>query len=179
MKFFLVLLFLIKSVTAADLPPNQIIPRFYELLMQNDNPSEFNETEFFGGDECKFVTTTLKLKDDYKNSKTPIWDFLRRNKNLFITEGVSDLNKAKIHHTDPVITHRLWNSSTWEEKSVHVLFPTEMNTKTASSGFSTVIFRLGQKCYINIAGTMISGQAYSILDKIYENRDKKPVDSLY
>ena len=171
MKTLFLTLLLITSVAAADLAPDRIIPRFYDLLMQAGKPSQQDETEFFGGVECQDIAKVILLKDGFAGSKTPLWDFLRTNRNSFITKGVTELSKARIHCSEPFHTFRLWNQTVTEEIKVHTMFPTERSENGASSGFSTVIFTLGKSCYIDIGNTFVSGDARLFTDKVYEKAD--------
>lgn len=171
MKTLFLTLLLVTSASAADLAPDKIIPRFYELLMQVDKPSEQNETEFFGGAECQDVAKAILLKDGFAGSKTPLWDFIRINRNFFITKGVDELDKTRIHFSEPFRTFRLWNRTTTNDMKVHTMFPTERSENGTSSGFSTVIFTLGESCHIDIGNTFVSGAVKLFTDQVYEKTE--------
>lgn len=177
MKTLFLTLLLITSAPASDLAPNKIIPRFYELLMQKDKPSEHDETEFFGGAECQGVAKAIHLKPGYSESKTPVWDFLRINKSFFITKGVADLEKARIQYSEPFHTTRLWNQTIVENTKVHTMFPTDRAANGASSGVSMVIFTLGESCHIDIGDTFVSGSIKLFTDQIYERVDRNGTTS--
>ena len=176
MKTIFLALLLMSSAPAADLAPDKIIPRFYELLMQAEKPSEQDESEFFGGAECENVAKTILLKAGYSETKTPVWDFLRNRKGFFITKGVADLGKARIHYSEPFHTSRLWNGTTAEDRKVHTMFPTERAANGASSGVSTVIFTLGESCHIDIGNTFISGTVQLFTDQVYKLPDSNGTD---
>lgn len=153
---------------AADLDADKIIPRFYELLMQKEPPSERDEGDFFGGSECMDIAKMIRLKTGYSQSKTPIWDFLRNKRSFFITKGISDLRFARIHYSEPLRTTRLWNKTRAEDTKVYTSFPTESAANGASSGISIVVFTLGENCHIDIGNTFVSGSLKLFSDQVYK-----------
>lgn len=171
MKKLLLILLMATSISAADLPPDKIIPRFYELLMQVEKPSEKDESVFFEGAGCRYVATTILTKPEYSKSKTPVWDFLRNNRSFFITKGVTDLGKARIHYSEPYRTTRLWNQITSEDTKVYTMFPTERGVNGESSGLSMVVFTLGKNCLIDIGETFVSASVQLFTDQVYERAD--------
>ena len=168
MKTLLLALLFITSASAADLASNKIVPRFYELLMTKDKPSEQDEADFFGGEESKDVAKAILLKSEYSKSKTPIWDFLRANKSFFITRGVTDLHKARIQYSEPDQTTRLWNQTLTEGKKVYAMFPTKRSENGACSGRSMVIFTLGENSHLSIGDTFVAGAVNLFTEQIYE-----------
>lgn len=159
------------SLPAADLPPDKIIPRFYELLMQVEKPTENDEAKFFEGAACQYVATAILTKPVYSKSKTPVWDFLRDNRSFFITKGVTDLGKARIHYSEPFRTTRLWNQTTEEKTKVYTMFPTERGANGVSSGLSMVVFKFGKNCYIDIGETFVSGSVQPFANHVYKKAE--------
>jgi hypothetical protein len=175
MKTLLFVLLLITSATGEILGPDRIIPKFYELLMQKENPSEIDEVDFFGNNE--YIAKAIRLKSGYSESTTPVWDFLRINRSFFITKGVVELKKARIHFSAPFHTTRLWNQTVSESKKIYATFPTEVTANGASSGTSLVIFALGKSCYIDIGDTLVSGSLKPFSDQVYERAKRSKLDA--
>lgn len=168
MKILLLATLLVTSAAAERLNPEKIIPRFYELLMQKEKPLQQDEIDFFGGDECEYIAKTIIKKDGFTKSRTPIWDFVRANRTLFITEGVTDLAVARIHYSTPFLTTRLWNGTSPDVMKIQVVFSTKKTGNTSYSGMSTAVFSLGKGCYIDLGATYISQDVVQFLEKVYE-----------
>jgi hypothetical protein len=166
MKALLLALLSITSATGENLAQDKIIPRFYELLMQETDPSENDEVDFLGNNE--YIAKTIRLKSGYSESTTPVWDFLRTNRNFFITKGVVDLGKARIHFSEPFHTTRLWNQAVSEDTKIYAMFPTEVAANGANTGNSLVIFTLGKNYYIEIGETFVSGSLKLFSDQVYK-----------
>ena len=143
--------------------------------MQKDNPSETDEVEFFGNNE--YIAKTIRLKSEYSDSTTPVWDFLRINRSFFITKGVVELRKARIHFSAPSHTTRLWNQTVSESTKIYAMFPTEVTANGASSGTSMVVFTLGKSYYIDIGDTLVSGSLKLFSDQVYERAKRSELDA--
>ena len=159
----------VTSTVAGEPKQEKIIPRFYELLLQPEKPILQDELDFFGGGECQDVTLSIIQKDKFSKSITPIWDFIRSNKSLFISDGISKLSSARILYSSPFTTTRLWSNTSPDQIKIQVMFPTRVTPTKSSFGTSIVIFTLGTKCYIDIGNTFLSKDLYLFLRKIHEN----------
>ena len=162
----LLFLVLIGNAYCGNLEQSKIVPKFYQILMNMAKTSAQDETDFFGGRECDSLRQILLTKEAYSKSITPIWDFIKDNKDFFITKNLLNLNDAKVHCSNPFENTRLWNNSTDDRKKVYVLFPTEMVKlgKKGSHGRSTLLFTLGSGCYIDIEETLKAEISSTFLD---------------
>lgn len=140
------------------LEPGRIVPEFYRLLARSEEPSEQEESDFFGGEECSGIRTLILSSVKYSGSKTPIWKYVRDHKEFFVTAGLDDVSTARVMFSDPVRMTRIWNLVTDEEFVVYATFPTRMSGHGRESlGVSMARFTLGRSCYLNIGGTFVSG----------------------
>jgi hypothetical protein len=167
------------ALAAEKLTPGQIVPRFYELLTQDASPSQADELAFFGdpqsgsdgGVRALLVARTKTI------SSTPIWDFLRQHKTLFLTKHLSQRNiypsEPGLQISDPFRFFRPSKGNYRPELRVLVNFPEEQQTEHAFGGSSLALFILGEDCYLDIAATTVIRQRPMIL---YEAIYSKNVD---
>ncbi len=155
--------------TAATLSPEEIVLRFYKLLVQVPTPSPSEENDFFGGNDCDNVRSALLSKMRESSSQTPIWDYLRNHREVFATQNIEDFNKMALLVSSPFKLLRSWKNTRMDEAKVLVLFPTKRVAKSGYSGESVVVFTLGQKCYLDIGGTLVAGETKILFEKIYND----------
>ena len=171
MKTLLVLLIFFINVpfSFGKIETSLIIPKFYELLLNKEKPSEQDENDFFGGDECSHIRAVLTAEGIAQKSKTPVWDFVRKNKSLFITVNILNFNDARITYSAPFGMSRMWNKTDKNEKYVCAKFPEKVleNEVKTSQGVSIIIFTLGEKCYLDIGKTVKTGSSSTFLDYLY------------
>jgi len=158
---FLLAVFSIASCFAATISKENIIPKFYVLLIQETKPSVTDERDFFGGDECADVRSRLLAKKKIV-SETPIWDYLREHRELFITKNIQKKEQFIANYSS-VFQKRRMNlckeTSQMSDPEVLVTFPTKRDKGSSYSGESSVIFTLGKKCYLDIGASIISGNS--------------------
>ena len=165
------------SVHAESSAP--IITRFYDLLTAKDAPSEDQEAEFFGTksnfrgmlqNARKWPIKVPETLFKYEHSKTPVWDYLRDNKNLFLPFGYKDFNEIAYSGTFSYIR----SGKSRDTKYIDVFFVSDRNNPAA--GFRTVQFCLGkesEKYLLDIDSTRIRGfDGYSIPE--YASRPEPP-----
>jgi hypothetical protein len=157
----------------SEILPQEIIPKFYELLYSVEKPVAQDEINFFGGKSCDPIRTTIlenKRYAAYSKSETPIWDYLRDRKDFFSTLNIKDVTKMRIQATDPVESVRLYNNTKILGKRVFVTFPTEIIAPPGGSkGTSVGIFTLGEDCYLDIGSTIIvSGETKVLIGEMHK-----------
>jgi hypothetical protein len=171
MKFlFVSLIFLLSfSNSLAKIAESLIIPKFYEILLSKENPIQQDENDFFGGDECSAVREFLIQDLPDPKSKTPIWDFLRKNKSIFFTKNILNFDDARIVYSDPFRMTRMWNKRDRGSKYVYATFATKVREDNlkAHQGLSMILFTLGEKCYLVISETNTAGSCDTFLDYLY------------
>ena len=145
----LFLLCLAVSTHGAD--RDDVIDRFYSKLLADQPPGAADETEFFGTKNV--IKLLLQQRPEFRNSNTPVWDFLRRNKFLFIPLNYRSLKDIIV--TQPFDCKSLGSQTARHNTSVLVFFVSDRNN--AKSGFRSILFTLGDGCLIDIEGTYIRG----------------------
>jgi hypothetical protein len=151
----LVIFFSLYNLCYSDIKESEYVPLFYQLLFQDASPSIKNEIEFFSDQQNDRLREVLLTKADYKNSKTPIWSFVRNNPEFFVTKNVKNIDKLRLHYSEPFTFIRMWNKTKWPEKKVWAMFATEKSlVGGGSSGMSSIMFTLGEKSYLNICSTI-------------------------
>jgi len=168
MKQIFLLLLLAISGHALALEPNQIVPKFYELLIQVEKPTKQDEVDFFGGEGSDYIVKVLRTKPEYENSATPIWDYLRLHKSSFLTSGPAIAGKARINYSEPFRSTKLWSDFKSDELQVYALFGTSRDENGSNSGLSMVVFTLGKDCYLKIGETIVSESVKLFSEQIYE-----------
>jgi hypothetical protein len=161
---------------AEKLTPGQIVPRFYELLTRDASPSEADERAFFGDPKSGSDggVRALLVARTKTSSSTPIWDFLRQHKTLFLTKHLSQRNiypsAPGLQISDPFRFFRPSKGTYQPELRVLVTFPGEQQTEHGFFGNSLALFILGEDCYLDIAGTTVIRQRPMLLfEAIYYN----------
>lgn len=157
MKQIFLLLLLAISGHALALEPNQIVPKFYELLIQVEKPTAQDEVDFFGGEGSGDIAKVLRNKPAHENSDTPVWDYLRMHKSSFLTSGPVIPGKARIQYSEPFRSTKLWSEFQPDEFQVYVTFGTNRDENGGNSGLSMVVFTLGKDRYLKIGETFVSG----------------------
>jgi len=124
--------------------------------MSKAAPSVDDELKFFGGKECIDVRNKLLTKDIYKNSQTAIWDYLRLNRDAFITKNLKNIEQFLAIYSEPFESVRAWNNHKVANKKVYVSFPEELTNpeKSVFHGRSSIVFTLGEACYLDIGATV-------------------------
>ena len=158
---------------ADTLGPQEIIPRFYTLLIQDENPSPENEREFFGGNECDPVRAMLKTEGKSSLSQTPIWDYLRSRREWFITKDCHNMEKINPQISSPFTLKRFKQGTITNETRVLVILPARMTGPHTFDGVATVVFTLGKKCYLEIDSTVLRGDLELLAGRLYHNRSSK------
>jgi len=166
------------SVRAESSVP--IITRFYDLLTGENIPSEEQETEFFGTKSSmrgllqnarKWPIKVPETLYKYEHSKTPVWDYLRDHKDLFLPFGSNAFNDTMLY-SEPFSYIKAGKKQS--EQWVDVIFISNLHNPKA--GFRSVKVSLGEKvdeCLINIDSTLLRGfDGYSIPD--YASRVNPP-----
>ena len=168
MKQIILIFILTVSGHASSLEPDEIVPKFYELLIQVEKPTKQDEVDFFGGEGSDYIAKVLRTKPAYENSATPIWDYLRLHKSSFLTSGPAIAGKARINYSEPFRSTKLWSDFKSEQLQVYAVFGTTRNEKGSNSGLSMVVFTLGTDCYLKIGETFVSGAVNLFSGQIYE-----------
>lgn len=120
--------FIFSCLNGFCLDRSEIVPQFYKMLMSKDALSTDDELTFFGGQECADVKNKLLTKDLYRNSKTPIWDYLRLNKDMFLTKNISNIQQFRATYSEPFDSVRAWNNIKLKKKFAS-LFPRSWSTQ--------------------------------------------------
>ena len=168
MKQIFLLLLLAISGHALALEPNQIVPQFYELLTQVEKPTKQDEVDFCGGEGSDYIAKVLRTKPKYRESATPIWDYLRLHKSSFLTSGPAIAGKARINYSEPFRSTKLRSDFKSEQLQVYAVFGTTRNENGSNSGLSMVVFTLGTDCYLKIGETFVSGSVNLFSGQVYE-----------
>jgi hypothetical protein len=158
---------------ADSLKSEEVIPRFYLLLTQHADPSVEDEEAFFGGSECENVRSLLLSGSRAPGPQTPIWEYLRRHREMFVPQN-SDLENLMVAASNPFTAEWLLKKGTCRPltgggANVLVVFPARKMTKSGYNGVSAVEFALGQKCYLVIGGTLIFRDGKSVLEIVYDS----------
>ena len=160
---------------AAVLPSDKIVPKFYSLITQNEKPSLADEKDFFGSDECDAVRSRILAKTTIQ-SNTPIWDYLRSHRELFITQNVKSphqllvivSNPFRLMQLRPLENNILKNI---RQRQVLATFPDNIVKGNAFNHLTYVVFVLGENCYLDI-GSAIIGHIEKSLYEILYNQTK-------
>ena len=152
---------------ANTLTQGEIIPRFYTLLSQESKPSELEEKAFFGGNDCSDIRTMLASGSDKSASTTPIWDYLRSHRTLFIPEDSVNRTQPLVAVSSPFTMSPFKNTAKATAAKVLVTFPTKRTSASGYSGNSAVLFSLGEEAsYLNIGATLILGNGKLLLEQV-------------
>lgn len=172
--FAVVFLFSFQSILYG-IEENEIISRFYQVLLSKELPSVEDERLFFGGFECSVIRDAILEKAEYSQSKIPVWEFVRHHKNVFITKDIVDSSQFRAQISEPFICVRSWDGNPNKDKRVHVSFPEKLidAKKLSFSGFATVTFCLGKSCYINIAATTVCRSSSKAISDLVFGLDAK------
>jgi hypothetical protein len=155
---------------------SEIIPQFYQILLRKSAPSIENERLFFGGKECSAVREGILKKERYSESKTPIWDFVKDHRDLFLTKNAESEDQFHAIISKPFDSIRSWNGNVIPEKRVYVSFAEQLDIseKSGVSGFASITFSLGKDCYINIGATTVCrSSSKAILNSVFGPDVKK------
>ena len=171
------LMFYLAGFATARIPADEVVPKFYQLLVQEADPTPKDEAEFFGGRECEPIRLQLASKSGYVESQTPIWNYLRSHQDLFITKrNPPDRTKLNIHISQPSIMMRNdKNQIPSDELRVFVMFGTEASATGAGRGVSIGTFVLGKESLLDIGVTMIAGNSKLFFDYLFhDGKPKEP-----
>ena len=172
--FAVVFLFSFQSILFG-IEENEIIPKFYQILLSKEMPSVEDEKLFFGGSECSALRDAILEKVRYSQSKIPVWEFARDHKDVFITKNIVDGSQFHALFSEPFISVRSWDGNVNKDKRVHVSFPEELldPKKLSFSGFASITFSLGKSCYINIAATTVCRSSTKAISDLVFGLDAK------
>ena len=156
---------------SARTPVSDIVPKFYQLLVQEAAPLQKDEADFFGGSECEPIRKQLASKPGYVESRTPIWNYLRSHKNVFITKhNPPDSTRLNIHISQPTTMMRIGkNKVPSNEVRVFVMFSTGTAATDQGHGISIGTFVIGTECLLDIGSTMIASNSKLFFDYLYHD----------
>ena len=162
---------------ADPLSPEKIVPRYYDLLTAVEKPSSADEQQFFGGYECDDVRAALSSQKKTGRTETPIWDYLRAHRDLFLTEGLDRFPvkagaRQLIAFSTPFRIYRKGRDAANEPADFRVIaaLPGKKVSTSAYTGSVMILFNLGHECYLNIGGTCINRNADVLLEKLILDR---------
>ena len=171
-------IFVPTGFASARMPAAEVVPKFYQLLVQEADPSPQDEAEFFGGSECEPIRLQLASKPGYVASQTPIWNYLRSHQDMFITKrNPPDRARLNIHISQPSTMMRIGkNKIPSDEVRVFVMFGTGTAATGQGRGISIGTFVIGTECLLDIGATMIASNSQLFFDYLYHDgkqEDKK------
>jgi hypothetical protein len=151
---------------------NEVVPEFYRLLLQSNPPTLDNEKQFFG-ENVDEIAVLLSQNQHYKftKSKTPVWDYLRDHKDLFVTREQKSNEKlrALIRVSNP---YNMSNNKS-QEYFVTALFPDKYINGSSYEGLRSIIFRLGTSSYLDIGATILTSKNQMLFEKLSDAVMKK------
>jgi hypothetical protein len=175
-RILLILAFLSADCLARSLSQGEIVPKFYVLLYQEARPSEQDEREFFGGDDSEVFRTALKWSGKL-SSDTPVWDYLREHRAIFMTQGSNDWQRL-LGVSSPFKVTYLKNPNKEGDFKVLVTFPGKKVTKSGYEGSASVLFTLGDTSYLKIGVTELQTTKEALLERVYNDKRAMTTDKL-